>query len=103
MAWGPAWVDSAFVFTREDGEPLHPETVTNRFERALRGSGLRTIRLHDLRHTSATIALAAGVHPKIVQERLGRHLDHARPLQPRHAPMGAEAAAKIGCLLYAVS
>ncbi len=39
--------------------------------RLVAASGLTRIRLHDLRHTYATLALKAGVHPKIVSERLG--------------------------------
>jgi integrase len=71
LAWGPAWTDSALVFTREDGRPLHPREVTRAFTRHLLAAELPMIRLHDLRHTHATLALAAGVHPKVVQERLG--------------------------------
>ena len=59
------------VFTREDGRPLHPREVTRAFTRHVLAAGLPIIRLHDLRHTHATLALAAGVHPKVVQERLG--------------------------------
>jgi integrase len=102
MKWGAAWVDSGYVFTREDGKPLHPESVSTRFERAVKASKLPMIRLHDLRHTSATIALAAGVHPKVVQERLG-HADISITLDlySHVTPgMGAEAASKIGDLLY---
>ena len=71
LAWGEAWTDSGTVFTYEDGRPLHPNYVSKRFDNDLRRAGLRRIRLHDLRHTYATLALQAGVHPKIVSERLG--------------------------------
>jgi hypothetical protein len=71
LAWGPAWIDSGVVFTWEDGRPLHPREVTRAFSRHVLAAGVPIIRLHDLRHTHATLALAAGVHPKVVQERLG--------------------------------
>jgi integrase len=71
LAWGPAWIDSGLVFTREDGRPLHPREVTRAFSRHVLTAGVPIIRPHDLRHTHATLALAAGVHPKVVQERLG--------------------------------
>ena len=71
LAWGPTWTDSDLVFTREDGRPLHPREVTRAFTRHVLAADLPVIRLHDLRHTHATLALAAGVHPKVVQERLG--------------------------------
>jgi integrase len=50
---------------------LHPERFSRSFGDAVRRAGLPTIRLHDLRHGWATMALSAGVHPKVVQERLG--------------------------------
>jgi integrase len=59
------------VFTDEHGEPLHPERVTRLFRSASKKAGVPEIRLHDARHTFASVALAAGVHPKIVSERLG--------------------------------
>lgn len=71
LAWGAAYVDSGVVLTRENGEPLHPQTLSQAFERRVAHLGLERIRFHDLRHTSATLALHAGVHPKVVQERLG--------------------------------
>jgi len=54
-----------------DGTPVHPKTLSYIFEREIRRAGLLSIRLHDLRHTHATLALRAGVHPRVVQERLG--------------------------------
>jgi integrase len=71
MRWGSAWRDSGYIFTREDGSPLHPDETSKQFNRLVASSGLPRIRLHDLRHGWATTALAAGVHPKIVAERLG--------------------------------
>jgi integrase len=71
VAWGPAYHDHGLVFCREDGTPLWPRTFSRSFDHHVRAAGLPKIRLHDLRHTHATLALEAGVHPKVVQERLG--------------------------------
>jgi integrase len=60
-----------YVFTDAAGEPLHPDRVTKLFEIARGAAGVPRIRLHDLRHTHASHLLQAGVHPKVVQERLG--------------------------------
>jgi integrase len=70
-AWGAGWHDSGLVFTREDGRPLRPEYVTRHFQRLAAEAGLPVIRLHDFRHTNASIALAAGVDIKVVSDRLG--------------------------------
>jgi integrase len=59
------------VFARPDGTPIHPDYVSQCFERHLAKSSLPRIRLHDLRHTHATILLKAGVPVKVVSERLG--------------------------------
>ena len=59
------------VFADERGEPFHPQRLRVLFGRASNRAGLPSIRLHDLRHTMATTALSAGIHPKVVQERLG--------------------------------
>ena len=48
------WQGDDFVFCREDGAPLHPEFVTRRFGRLVKGLGLPSIRLHGLRHTHAS-------------------------------------------------
>ncbi|MDQ3053362.1 MAG: tyrosine-type recombinase/integrase, partial [Actinomycetota bacterium] len=68
---GAGWRDHDLVFSRVDGTPLHPERFSRSFAERSRQLGLPKIRLHDLRHGWATMALAAGVHPKVVQERLG--------------------------------
>jgi hypothetical protein len=71
LASGPAWTDTGLVFTREDGQVLHPEHVTKRFARLVRDAGLPSITLHGVRHSYATAALAAGEPLKVVSERLG--------------------------------
>ena len=71
LAWGPGYQDSGLVFTREDGAPIHPQSLSWSFRHRVKRAGLPLIRFHDLRHTYATLALSAGVHPKIVSERLG--------------------------------
>ncbi|MCW2882517.1 MAG: integrase [Sphaerisporangium sp.] len=76
MAWGEAWQDSGRVFTREDGAALHPATVSDLFARLAYEAGLPPIRLHDLRHGAATLALAAGVDMKTVSAML-RHCSQA--------------------------
>jgi len=60
-----------FVFARPDGSPINPNAVTLAFRRIIKRAGLKDIRIHDLRHTHATLMLKAGVHPKVVSERLG--------------------------------
>jgi integrase len=71
LAFGPDWPDTDLVFTHADGTPVNPVLFSKRFDRAVKASGLPTIRLHDLRHSHATLALRAGIHPKVVSERLG--------------------------------
>jgi integrase len=71
-AMGGAWVDSGYIFTNADGTPLHPGHVTLRFMRLCYELGLPPIRLHDLGHGAATLALAAGRSMKEVQAML-RH------------------------------
>jgi integrase len=62
---------SGFVFTDAAGEPHHPNKVTKAFTKLQAELGMDPIRLHDLRHTHATLALQAGIHVKVVSERLG--------------------------------
>jgi integrase len=71
---GAAWQDTDLIFERGDGTLLHPNTVTYAFQHVAAHAGVPRIRFHDLRHTAATLMLANGEHPKIVQERLG-HAD----------------------------
>jgi integrase len=72
---GAAYQDNDLVFARPDGTPTNPDLFSQSFDRLLTRSDLPRIRLHDLRHTHATILLKAGVPVKVVSERLG----HASP------------------------
>jgi integrase len=63
--------DDDLVFSHLDGKPLLPNTVTHAWIKLVRRTGLKGIRLHDARHTHASLMLKQGIHPKIVQERLG--------------------------------
>jgi len=100
---GDKWTDTGLVFTKEDGEAWHPEVVSRFFRSAVKRSRLPVIRLHDLRHTHATLALRAGIHPKVVSERLG-HATIAITLDTySHAipAMQEEAAVRIAELVFA--
>jgi integrase len=63
--------NQGLIFTTSTGKPVSPRNVIRHFKSALKKAELPNIRFHDLRHTSATLLLSAGVHPKVVQERLG--------------------------------
>jgi integrase len=71
LAAGQDWHDTGLFFVREDGTAWHPNTVSQRFRRLIQRAGLPPIRLHDLRHGAATIALDAGVDIKVVSDQLG--------------------------------
>ncbi len=71
LVWDGTWIRSGRIFTHEDGSELHPAEVTKHFNRLVERAGLPPIRLHDLRHGSATLALDAGVDIKVVQDELG--------------------------------
>lgn len=79
LSLGAGYADHGLVFPRHDGRPQHPEAFSKTFDRRLRQEAfadLPTIRLHDLRHTWATLALEAGVDVAVVSKRLG----HSSPV-----------------------
>lgn len=94
-----------FVFSHIDGSPLHPTVFTDTFNRRVKAAGLRRIRLHDLRHTAATLMLAGGTNPKVVQERLGHSsVSMTLDLYSHTVPsLQEEAAAKLGALILPIS
>lgn len=63
--------DDDLVFSQVDGKPLLPNTVTHAWIKLVRRNGLEGVRLHDARHSHASLMLKQGTHPKIVSERLG--------------------------------
>jgi len=96
------WSESGLVvFVDDFGSPLHPSTVTRTFARLAANAGLPPIKLHGLRHSHATAMLAAGVSPKVAQERLG-HFSVSLTLDTYShtiAGMQVEAARQVASLL----
>lgn len=68
---GDQYVDEGLVLAGFNGKPLDPDWVSKSFARAVKCAGFRGVRFHDLRHSHASLLMAGGVHPKVVQERLG--------------------------------
>ena len=97
VAAGPAWENTGYVFVNELGQPYHPSRLREMFEKDCIRVRVPAIRLHDLRHTMATLALQAGVHPKIVQEQLGHSAINVTLDIYSHVPQAVkrEAAGKI--------
>lgn len=71
---GEKWEENDLIFPSKLGTPLHHANMFREYKELLKETGLPLLRFHDLRHTAATLLLQQGVHPKIVQERLG-HAD----------------------------
>lgn len=59
------------VVGEDDGRPYVPQRLSDRFRAIVARAGVKKVRFHDLRHSHASHALRAGVHPKVVSERLG--------------------------------
>ena len=96
MQSATSWADHDLIVCTGRGTPISPRNVTRSFESLLRESGLRRIRIHDLRHTAATLLLKAGVPAKVVSERLGHTkvgitLDLYSHVLPDMQDMAAEA------------
>jgi integrase len=63
--------NQGLIFTTGNGTPFSPRNLIRDFKECLTSAGLPEIRFHDLRHTTASLLLSQGVHPKVVQEMLG--------------------------------
>ncbi len=92
------------VFKTRWGHPINADSLAKHFKSILEAAGLPRIRLYDLRHTAATLALAAGVPPKVVSEQLGHAsaaftLDTYAHVLPH---IQDEAAARIEAMLFGV-
>lgn len=71
LAAGEQWSERGYVFTNLIGNALDNSRITRRYHALLTHAEIAVRRLYDLRHTMATLMLLAGIHPKVVQERLG--------------------------------
>src|SRR6266704_5420710 len=107
-AYGPGYRDSGYVFTCLNGDPMAPDRLTRTFKKLTALAGLPPVRLHDLRHGAASLALAAGADLKVVQEMLGHSsivltADTYTSVLPDAAHAAAEKVAaliiKAGCLV----
>jgi integrase len=71
LAAGPAYEDNGYLVADELGRPYRPDTISGWFDVKVKETGLPRIRLHDCRHTAASLMLAAGEPVKVVSEMLG--------------------------------
>ncbi|BCB79603.1 hypothetical protein GCM10022251_41530 [Phytohabitans flavus] len=97
---GRCWRPDGHVFTLADGRPVRPDWLSHRFHHLVAASGLPPVRFHDLRHGAATLALAAHVDLKVVQEMLGHAslaftADTYTAVLPEVAHTAAEATARL--------
>lgn len=97
----PCFKDMDHVILKPNGTPYRPDSMTQKWGRFLKAHNLPYIRLHDLRHTHATLLIQSGTSPKVVQQRLG-HADVTITLNTyTHVmpDMAQEAAEKIDSLI----
>jgi integrase len=81
------------VFRRDDGRPLDPDSVSQRFRRLMERTGLPPIRFHDLRHTFATLSLKAGIQTEVVSRILGhKHVATTQAIYQHAVPALEEGA-----------
>lgn len=93
---GSAWVDSGLVFTMEDGRPIDPSLDATRWRKLLESAGVKHYRLHDARHSAATMMLGQGVDLRVVMSILG-HSQVSLTMRYQHAveELRADAAGKM--------
>ncbi len=99
---GPGWKDHDLAFSTPRGQPMQPSQVSKLFHKALARAALPKLRIHDLRHTAATLLLEDGTHPKLVQDLLGHStialtLDVYSHVSPA---LHAEVATRMGQLIH---
>lgn len=91
------WTNSGFVFTKPDGSHLDPRTLSTTFKWIIGRSNLRDVRLHSLRHSSASLSILAGVSIPVVAQRLGHSTPQTTLEIYSHviSSAGQDAAAKV--------
>ncbi len=99
---GQLWLDQGWIFATELGEPINPRTDWDRWKKLLAAAGVRDGRLHDARHTAATVLLLLGVHERTIMSVLGWSTT-AMVSRYAHviAPVQADLAARLDNLLWA--
>jgi integrase len=106
LALGVRLDGDTLACARADGEPLQPRSLTHQFSVLMTGiKAIPRVRFHDLRHSHATQLLAAGLHPKVMQERLGHSTITTTMDTYSHvtAEMREEAATKLDAMFRAQS
>ena len=101
MAAGPEWDDHGLVFTQPNGRPIDPRGDNRAWMALLASAGVRVARLHDARHTAATLLCQQGVPIRVVMEILG-HSQVSLTMGYTHVvpDMMREAAAGMGEALW---
>lgn len=101
LAAGSLWVDHNLVFSQVNGRPFDPRADLRDWKRLLAAAGVRDARLHDARHTAATMLLVQGVDPRTVMDLLGwSNITMTRRYQHVVDELRTEAARRIGDLLW---
>ncbi|MCT2589849.1 site-specific integrase [Streptomyces sp. N2-109] len=98
------WVEKRYVFTSPTGEPLNPNTDFHRWKDLLKAAGVRDGRLHDARHTAATVLLILGVPEAVVDRIMGWEPGKSARMRRRYQHLTGQVlqqtAAKVGGLLW---
>jgi integrase len=104
LAAGPAWRDHDLVFCREDGRPLAPDRVSAHFRELAAAAGVPVIKLHEGRHTAATLGLESGLDVKVVSDQLGHSTKRITEDLYQHVRMAVhdEAAERVVSLIAGV-
>lgn len=99
---GDGWVSTGYCFTKEDGEPMHPDSITDWLNKFSKKYDLPHINPHKFRHTQASILYAAGVDPITISKRLGHKQVSTTQNIYAHlvAKADAEASAAVADILF---
>jgi integrase len=99
---GPSWQDRDLVSTQPNGRPIERKSDRRSWKALLREADVREVRLHDGRHTAATLLLSEGVHPRVVMEVLGHAQMRTTTDTYSHVmpALGCDAADRMGSALW---
>jgi integrase len=102
IAAGPVWQDHDLVFAQPNGRPIERKSDWRSWKALLREADVREVRLHDARHTAATLLLSEGVHPRVVMEVLGHAQMRTTTDTYSHVmpALGRDAADRMGSALW---